>query len=104
MRRPALAYRCHPLVRWADAEDLPRWRWSNTRASDRTIHAALRAGDLSTIALETDSVDQALVAPEAPRSAHAVGFRAGVRAIGERATSTLKTWRLLTKLRCCPQL
>jgi hypothetical protein len=28
---------------------------------------------------------------------------AKVRAIGERAISTLKTWRLLTKLRCCPQ-
>jgi hypothetical protein len=28
---------------------------------------------------------------------------AKVRAIGERAVSTLKTWRLLTKLRCCPQ-
>jgi hypothetical protein len=28
---------------------------------------------------------------------------AKARAIGERAVSTLKTWRLLTKLRCCPQ-
>jgi hypothetical protein len=28
---------------------------------------------------------------------------AKVRAIGERAVSTLKGWRLLTKLRCCPQ-
>jgi hypothetical protein len=28
---------------------------------------------------------------------------AKVRAIGERAVSTLKTWRLLAKLRCCPQ-
>jgi hypothetical protein len=28
---------------------------------------------------------------------------AKVRAIGERAISTLKTWRLLAKLRCCPQ-
>jgi DDE superfamily endonuclease len=27
---------------------------------------------------------------------------AKVRAIGERAISTLKTWRLLAKLRCCP--
>jgi DDE superfamily endonuclease len=26
-----------------------------------------------------------------------------IRAIGERAIATLKTWRLLTKLRCCPQ-
>ena len=26
-----------------------------------------------------------------------------VRAIGERAVSTLKSWGLLTKLRCCPQ-
>jgi hypothetical protein len=28
---------------------------------------------------------------------------AKVRAIGERAISTLKTWKLLNKLRCCPQ-
>jgi hypothetical protein len=28
---------------------------------------------------------------------------AKVRAIGERAVSTLKAWGLLTKLRCCPQ-
>jgi hypothetical protein len=28
---------------------------------------------------------------------------AKVRAIGERAIATLKTWKLLTKLRCCPQ-
>jgi hypothetical protein len=28
---------------------------------------------------------------------------AKVRAIGERAISTLKTWKLLSKLRCCPQ-
>jgi hypothetical protein len=27
---------------------------------------------------------------------------AKVRAIGERAVSTLKTWKLLIKLRCCP--
>jgi hypothetical protein len=25
------------------------------------------------------------------------------RALGERAVATLKTWRILTKLRCCPQ-
>jgi hypothetical protein len=28
---------------------------------------------------------------------------AKVRAIGERANATLKTWKLLTKLHCCPQ-
>ena len=28
---------------------------------------------------------------------------ARVRAIGERANATLKTWRVLTKLRCCPR-
>ncbi len=28
---------------------------------------------------------------------------ARIRAIGERAIATLKTWRLLTKLRCCPR-
>ena len=28
---------------------------------------------------------------------------AKVRAIGERANATLKTWKLLTKIRCCPQ-
>jgi hypothetical protein len=28
---------------------------------------------------------------------------AKIRAIGERAVATLKTWRLLAKLRCCPQ-
>jgi hypothetical protein len=28
---------------------------------------------------------------------------AKVRAIGERAMATLKNWRLLTKLHCCPQ-
>lgn len=25
-----------------------------------------------------------------------------IRALGERAIATLETWRLLTKLRCCP--
>ena len=29
--------------------------------------------------------------------------RARNRAPGERAVATLKTWRILTKLRCCPQ-
>jgi hypothetical protein len=28
---------------------------------------------------------------------------AKLRAIGERAVATLKTWKVLTKLRCCPQ-
>ncbi len=28
---------------------------------------------------------------------------AKIRAISERAVATLKTWRLLAKLRCCPQ-
>ena len=28
---------------------------------------------------------------------------ARIRAIGERANSTLKTWKILTKLRCCPR-
>jgi hypothetical protein len=27
---------------------------------------------------------------------------ARIRAIGERAVATLKAWRVLTKLRCCP--
>jgi hypothetical protein len=27
---------------------------------------------------------------------------ARIRALGERATATLKTWKILTKLRCCP--
>lgn len=27
---------------------------------------------------------------------------APIRAIGERANATLKTWKALTKLRCCP--
>lgn len=27
---------------------------------------------------------------------------AHIRAIGERAVATLKTWKVLTKLRCCP--
>lgn len=26
-----------------------------------------------------------------------------IRALGERAIATLKTWRLLNKLRCCPR-
>jgi hypothetical protein len=29
--------------------------------------------------------------------------RASNRAPGERAIATLKTWKLLAKLRCCPQ-
>jgi DDE superfamily endonuclease len=28
---------------------------------------------------------------------------AKIRGIGERATATLKTWKLLAKLHCCPQ-
>jgi hypothetical protein len=28
---------------------------------------------------------------------------ARIRALGERAVSTLKTWKILTKLRCCPR-
>lgn len=28
---------------------------------------------------------------------------ATVRAIGERAIATLKGWKILTKLRCCPR-
>jgi hypothetical protein len=28
---------------------------------------------------------------------------ARIRALGERAIATLKTWRLLNKLRCCPR-
>ena len=28
---------------------------------------------------------------------------ARVRGKGERAVATLKTWKILTKLRCCPQ-
>ncbi len=28
---------------------------------------------------------------------------ARIRALGERAIATLKTWRILTKLRCCPR-
>jgi hypothetical protein len=28
---------------------------------------------------------------------------ARIRAIGERANATLKTWKVLTKLRCCPR-
>ena len=28
---------------------------------------------------------------------------AKIRAIGERAIATLKTWKVLTKLRCCPR-
>lgn len=28
---------------------------------------------------------------------------ARIRAIGGRANATLKTWKVLTKLRCCPQ-
>jgi hypothetical protein len=28
---------------------------------------------------------------------------ANVRAIGERAIATLKTWKVLAKLHCCPQ-
>lgn len=28
---------------------------------------------------------------------------ARIRAIGERANATLKTWKILTKLRCCPR-
>lgn len=28
---------------------------------------------------------------------------ARIRSVGERAIATLKTWRILTKLRCCPQ-
>jgi hypothetical protein len=26
-----------------------------------------------------------------------------IRACGERAIATLKTWKILTKLRCCPR-
>ena len=28
---------------------------------------------------------------------------AKARALGERGAATLKTWKVLTKLRCCPQ-
>jgi len=28
---------------------------------------------------------------------------AKIRALGERAVSTLKTWKILAKLRCCPR-
>ena len=28
---------------------------------------------------------------------------ARIRALGERAIATLKTWQVLTKLRCCPR-
>jgi hypothetical protein len=28
---------------------------------------------------------------------------ARIRAVGERAVATLKTWKVLTKLRCCPR-
>jgi hypothetical protein len=28
---------------------------------------------------------------------------ARLRGLGERAIATLKTWRILTKLRCCPR-
>ncbi len=28
---------------------------------------------------------------------------ARLRALGERANATLKTWKLLTRLRCCPR-
>jgi hypothetical protein len=28
---------------------------------------------------------------------------ARIRGIGERAVATLKTWKILTKLRCCPR-
>jgi hypothetical protein len=27
---------------------------------------------------------------------------ARIRAVGERAVATLKSWKVLTKLRCCP--
>ncbi|HEV7975361.1 MAG TPA: hypothetical protein VGP60_11435, partial [Amycolatopsis sp.] len=29
---------------------------------------------------------------------------ARIRALGERAVATLKTWKILVKLRCCPRL
>jgi hypothetical protein len=39
--------------------------------------------------------------PKRMRECNAI--HAKVHIISERAISTLKTWKLLTKLRCCPQ-
>jgi hypothetical protein len=42
--------------------------------------------------------------PPLSRSQKAVNrSHAKIRGIGERAIATLKTWKLLAKLRCCPQ-
>jgi hypothetical protein len=43
----------HPLFRWAGADDLPNWRWRNSDEPDRSIYAALRAGN-------TESTQQSL--------------------------------------------
>ncbi|MEV5768169.1 transposase family protein [Micromonospora sp. NPDC052213] len=41
--------------------------------------------------------------PKLPRWQKKVNrAHARIRAIGERANATLKTWKVLTKLRCCP--
>jgi hypothetical protein len=34
---------------------------------------------------------------------HVNRSHARIRALGERAVATLKTWKVLTKLRCCPR-
>jgi hypothetical protein len=44
-------------------------------------------------------VEQAVVG----EARHVNRNRARNRAPGERAVATLKTWKLLAKLRCCPQ-
>ncbi len=42
--------------------------------------------------------------PRLSRNQKAVNrAHAKIRGIGERAIATLKTWKLLTKLHCCPQ-
>jgi hypothetical protein len=42
--------------------------------------------------------------PELSRRQRAVNrTHAKIRACGERAIATLKTWKLLVKLRCCPR-
>ncbi|MEV0809860.1 hypothetical protein [Micromonospora sp. NPDC050200] len=41
-----LLRRHHPLFPWAGTDDLPSWRWQNSSEPDRSIYAALRAGDI----------------------------------------------------------
>jgi hypothetical protein len=120
------------LHRWVKATDLQPGQWLQTSAGLKWVSPALPGSTHDLMAAREHGIIDALTdrnvmtfadkgyqgaggtvrtpfkrhhpRPPLSRNQKAVNrFHARIRALGERANATLKTWKILNRLHCCPQ-